>query len=114
DVYKSTDRGDTWQTISTDLSTENLTYLVVAPSEPQIIYTGTSGAHNAKSKLFKTENGGEAWTNITEGLPVGNANISNIAVNPLNPQHVIVTFSGFVAGKKVYSTEDGGKTWNNI
>ncbi|WP_114777544.1 VPS10 domain-containing protein [Botryobacter ruber] len=114
DVYKSNDRGDTWKAISNSLSTDNLTYLAVAPLNTDIIYTGTSGGINTKSKVFKTENGGDKWTDITGSLPVTAANISNLSVNPLNPEHVVVTFSGFSAGNKVYSSEDGGKTWQNI
>ncbi len=108
-VYKSTNQGTTWNAISGTLAgIGSFIVLKVAPSNQQYIYAGSG------TKLYRTQNGGAAWTDITAGLPVGTNYLTDLAVNDVNPQRVYVTFSGYNAGQKVYKTSDGGSTWTNI
>ena len=118
DVLKTSDRGNTWQRISNNLTGgENLKFIAVAPSDGDVIYAGTSRIFptaNRNGKLFKTSNGGQSWTNVTKILPVNLANISSVAIHPNNPLIACVSISGYISGKKVYKTIDGGITWINI
>jgi PKD repeat protein len=107
-VWKSTDRGDTWTSISNFASTNTLNALAVAASNTNNIYAA------AYSKIYKTNDGGSSWTDISSGLPVSSASLTYIAVDPSDPDHLYVTFSGYVSGKKVYESNDGGSNWNNI
>jgi hypothetical protein len=63
-------------------------------------------------RLAKTTNGGDTWerldTNAT-GWPYGRW-VTDIAINPVFPQRVWVTFSGY-STNQVWATEDGGTTW---
>lgn len=106
DVYKTTDGGDSWSTISSNLTNgNNITTLAVAPSDPQYIYAG------AYSSLFKTINGGISWNSIFSGLP--NLAIKYLAICPTNPQKIWVTLSGYSTGEKVYVSNNAGSTWTN-
>lgn len=109
EVYKSTNSGSSWSVVTGNQSSGALySHLAIAPSNGNYVYAATS------TKLFKTINGGTSWTNITLGLPVSSATISNITVAADDPSKVYVTFSGYSASNKIYMTSNGGTSWSNI
>lgn len=105
DVWKSTDGGNTWNTIS-NFGSITLRSLVVAPSNSNVIYTATL------STIRKTTDGGNNWVDITTGLPSNS--ITYISVHNTNPDILWVSFSGSTAGEKVYKSTDGGVNWTNV
>jgi photosystem II stability/assembly factor-like uncharacterized protein len=108
-VYKSIDQGTTWVPVSGILAgIGQFTVLQVAQSHPQVIYAGSG------TKLYRTTNGGGAWTDITPGLPVTTNFLTDVAINDANSDIAYATFSGYMAGEKVYRTLNGGSTWTNI
>ena len=108
-VWKTTDRGNTWTSISSVLSsTEKLRSLTIAPSDPNTIYVAD------KTHLWKTTNGGTQWYDHTSVLPFNGASITYIAVKKNDPNTVWITYGGYTDGKKVYQSTDGGTTWTNI
>jgi len=111
-ILKSTDDGLTWSIIMDgDVGASDVFYRVrIAPSDPQTIYASTIG------QIFRTNDGGSTWTEITAGLPYPDpvGGISDIAISNIDPQKVWVTFSGYADSEKVYQSDDGGTTWNNF
>ena len=62
--------------------------LAFHPTSENTIYAATAGGG-----LWKTVNGGSSWQPLTDGIP--NLNVSDVAVNPLNPNIIyIVTGDG--------------------
>ncbi|MBM3142627.1 MAG: hypothetical protein FJ005_06235 [Chloroflexi bacterium] len=61
-------------------------------------------------KVYRSDNGGLTWTDITRGLPAGELPASEIAVAPDRPQNVAVVTNG---GKKVYLSDDSGASWSD-
>jgi photosystem II stability/assembly factor-like uncharacterized protein len=109
DVYKTTNGGTSWNTISSGLGGgSTLRTLVISQSNPNYIYTGTLG------NLYRTTNGGTNWSDISSGLPVASAAITGIAISDYDPQLIWVTFAGYSDGEKVYTSTDGGSTWTNV
>lgn len=106
-LYKTTDRGDTWTPISPVLTNDLLRFIAVAPSNPSVLYAATH------ETIVRTTDGGETWAYVTEWDPEVNRAVSNITVDPKDPQRLFVTVSGYVAGKKVFMSPDGGTTWVN-
>ena len=107
-VYKSTNQGTTWVAISGALAgIGQFNVLKVAPSNPKVIYAGS------ENKLYRTVNGGAAWTDVTAGLPVATNYLTQLAISDNNPDLVYATFSGYVAGEKVYRSTNAGATWAN-
>lgn len=104
-VWKSTDRGNTWSTIST-FNTSGLTCLVVAISNPQYIYASDGNT------LYKTNNGGSTWSTVTN--PFGSGYITHITLSESDENKLWLTYSGYTTGKKVFKSIDGGVTWSNI
>lgn len=104
-VYETTDGGATWNQLGTLPGiTDDILSMAYAPSNPNVIYVATP------SQFFKTTNGGSTWTLVGTSVP----RITYIAVDPLNPQKVWQTRSGFTAGNKVWYSSNGGGSWTNI
>lgn len=106
DVYKTTNKGNSWTSISNFSSSQPLNALAVAPSNSNYIYASNN------YYIYKTTNGGSTWTDISNGT--GSGNITSIEVHPTNPNRLWITKSAFYAGNKVFESTDGGTTWTNI
>ncbi|HRJ34782.1 MAG TPA: PKD domain-containing protein [Flavobacteriales bacterium] len=106
-VFRSTNQGTSWTSISSFTNTNTIVELKIAPSNNQVIYVVKANA------VFKTTNGGTSWTTITGTLPVASAAITNIDISTTDPNRVYVTFSGYSAANKVFMSTDGGTTWTN-
>ena len=106
DVWKTTNRGDSWTKISTmNSSSYKLRSLAIAPSNTQVLYTADL------YDIWKTTNGGDSWTEITTGLPSNQ--ITYIAVKHDDPNTVWVTLGGYDSNG-IYESTNGGSTWTNI
>lgn len=106
-VFKSTNQGNSWTQMGTVSGTGTFRAIKVAPSNNQVIYASRT------TSIFKSIDGGGTWTAITSGLPVSSASITYIEVNPTDPNHVWVTFSGYSSANKVFVSTNGGSTWTN-
>lgn len=105
-VWRSTDRGDSWTAISNDLSGngEDLTDIEIAPSNSNVIYAALN------NKVYVTQNLGQSW--LTYTLP-GTAPITRIAIHPTIPGIAWVTRGGYSSSIKVYRTSNFGAGWSN-
>ena len=104
-VRKSNDGMRSWQIIGSFGGDSYINAMAVSESNPDFIFASKG------SKIWRTINGGQFWTEITAGLP--NLSITRIAVHPKNTNVVAVSLSGYDAGKKVYISYDAGLSWNN-
>ena len=101
-VWRSTNRGTNFASISPGLG-GSLSTLVVAPSDPQVVYAGRSGGN-----VHRTTDGGTTWVNVKNNLP--GRSVTRVAVDPADALHVYVTVSGFNSDHLWYST-NGGASW---
>ncbi len=137
-LHRSTNFGDTWETISPDLTTndpdkqnqENTGGLTIdnstaenhctiywigeSPLNPDIIWVGTDDGN-----LQVTTDGGKSWKNVTENIPgVPEATwVSWVEPSGHKEGTAYVTFDGHRSGDKepyVFKTTDFGKTWESI
>lgn len=111
DVWRSTNEGDTWTQISSNITggSDNLEVLDVAPSNSNVIYTGKG------NDLYYTSNLGASW--VTKLVPDSSGtfeDISSVMVHPKNQNKVYVTKSGYGNKSKVYMSLNNGTTWTNI
>ena len=112
-IFKSVDGGNTWRPLRNGLPQDVLhAEITIAPSRPRRLYaivaTAGGGGRGAGGGVFyRSDDGGETWTNPTTDNRAGNQRVSesNVVVHPGKPDDVIVT--DIVS---VRST-DGGATW---
>jgi photosystem II stability/assembly factor-like uncharacterized protein len=121
-VWKSTDGGLTWRSVTDkfkDMS-PSIGAIVVAPSDPNVIYAGTGeacirGDIISGNGVYKSTDAGKTWSFV--GLRDTRA-IGRIVVNPKNPDVVLVAALGHPFGanaeRGVFRSTDGGKTWNKV
>lgn len=107
DIYKSTDSGDNWSATGTGNPSDWFLEVTVAPTYSTRVYGVTP------NRVYRSDNAGSTWTNITSGLPVS-PDYSYIAVDPNYSSYIYVTFSSYTSGTKVYRSTDAGATWSNF
>lgn len=106
EVWRTTDRGDNWTALSTNLTGGNtLECLAVAPSDPNTIYCSYGNT------MFKTTNMGGTWTPVVVPNTVA---ITSITVHPTDPNRLWITRGGYTSTYKVQTSINGGFTWTNI
>ncbi len=119
-VWKTTDAGRTWFSIFDDQPTQSIGAVVLAPSDPNIIYVG-SGEGLQRPDLsvgdgvYKSTDAGRTWTHL--GLRDAQQ-IANIAVDPTNPDRLFVAALGHPYGpnaeRGIYGSTDGGQTFKAV
>jgi len=137
-LHKSTDRGESWQTISPDLTTDdpkrqrqdstggitidnstaenNATIYSIAESllDPQLLWVGSDDG-----LIHLSKNGGESWQNVgknIKGVPKGTW-VSRVTTSPHEVGTAFVTFDGHRTGDMktyTYRTDDFGQSWQSL
>jgi photosystem II stability/assembly factor-like uncharacterized protein len=81
-IFKSTDAGATWATMSTGLPRMLISDLAFDPTDATIMYAvaGESSSTRPGNGLYKTTNGGQTWALLGPELP-----LNAVAVSPTNP-----------------------------
>ncbi len=134
-LFKTTNGGHSWQSISPDLTRANPgipasvgdlasknpkagkqrgAIYSLAPSfhDLNVIWAGTDDG-----LIWKTSDGGKDWTNITPSDLTPWSKVSQIAASHFGDDSAYVSVSRFRIGDPypyIYRTHDGGKTWKAI
>jgi photosystem II stability/assembly factor-like uncharacterized protein len=119
-VYKSVDGGKTWDKTLFVSPTAGAVDLVIDPKNPLVMFATTwevkrtpysleSGGPG--SKMFKSTDGGENWTDIStnKGLPSGLLGIIGVTISPVNSNRIWAIIENLDGG--VFRSDDGGATW---
>ncbi len=118
-VYRSDDNGYSWYPLSplpsNGIYDNEIAVMAVAYTNSNVIYVARRirYEYNSPANVYKTNNGGNSWIDITSNLP-DSLYITSIDVSQTDENTVFVTFAGFTENTKVYKTTDGGLTWQNI
>ncbi len=119
-VWKTTDAGRTWTPIFDSQPTGSIGSLVVAPSDPNVLYVG-SGEGLGRPDLsvgdgvYKSTDAGKTWSHL--GLRDGQQ-IPNIAVDPGNANRLFVAVAGHPYGpneeRGIFRSTDGGQSFQKV
>jgi photosystem II stability/assembly factor-like uncharacterized protein len=116
-VWKSSNGGATWEPVFDKEGIAAIGAIAISPSDDKIVWVGT-GETNPRNDVsygngvYKSTDAGKTWQHL--GLDA-TRQISSLAIDPLNSDHVLVGALGDIfrdtPDRGVYETTDGGKTW---
>ena len=107
-LFRSSDRGATWQDMRVDRFSP-FTYgrdIRVSPQDPSTLYACLSVAASSKDgALFRSQDVGRTWQRFDKVQPHGT--LMSVSLHPSDPKQV------YVAARygEVFGTQDGGATW---
>lgn len=119
-VWKTINRGTTWEPIMDDAPSGSVGAVSVAPSNPDIVWVGLGEANIFRSSMagtgvYKSTDAGKTWKHM--GLAAVHT-VARIVIHPEDANIVYVAASGhewtYNKERGVYKTTDGGKTWENV
>ncbi len=119
-LYRSEDRGDSWQDIANGVPSDFGFGMVMHPHDPDTVYIvpiesdGYRCTPEGKLRVYRTRNGGSSWEPLTRGLPQKDALETVLrdamSADPLNPAGV---YFGTRNGD-LWGSADGGASWNMV
>ncbi len=123
-LYKSIDGGNTWEQILFVSNQSGIVDFLINPNDSQILYAASwdrirnnteSIVAGPNAKIFKSTDGGNSWTNLSNGLPSGDQGRIGLAMSETNPNVVYAMYvNTFSQLEGIYKTTDAGANWTAI
>lgn len=124
-IFKTTDGGTTWRKVLFVNNETGGRALAINMSNPDEIYAGMykgfrkgwdiiSGGPASEGGIYKSTDGGEHWTHVTNGLPqtlIGKIDI-DIARSQSRTVYAMIEAPGREGG--LYRSDDSGATWRHV
>ena len=119
-VYKSTDGGETWTNTLSSGPFTGATDLVMDPRNPERLYAAMWQHHRTvasyigggpESGLWKSEDGGDTWEELTTGLPDGNMGKIGLAISPMKPDVLYAAIELDRRQGGVWKSTNRGASW---
>jgi photosystem II stability/assembly factor-like uncharacterized protein len=111
-IYKSLDAGGNWQQV---LDVVMGTDLLIHPDNPNIVVASCGNFASPGYGIYRSENGGDTWTQITSDLPTNFLGKTQLAMSPSNTDIIYASigngFSGPDGKTWLCQSEDFGSTW---
>ena len=103
-VYKTRNRGETWERLSEGLTRTRVMNLIVDPDLPANVFAGTLA-----DGVYKSPDGGRRWLPHNAGIQKGtiSANVNQVIFDPRSSQTL---FAATTVG--VFRSVDGGQSWS--
>jgi photosystem II stability/assembly factor-like uncharacterized protein len=122
-IFRSTDGGSTWEHVLFHSDTVGAVDLEIAPQHPHIIYaalwraerkpwTIISGA--SEGGIYKSTDGGDHWSKLTEGLPDGLIGKIDLAVSADDPKRVYALIEASDDKGGLYRSDNFGASFRLV
>ncbi|HJO05589.1 MAG TPA: hypothetical protein QGG47_16600 [Acidobacteriota bacterium] len=122
-VYRSRNGGATWVQVLFVSDRTGAVDLEFVPGQPGTIYASmweterkpwTILSGGMEGGVFKSEDNGDSWRRLTDGLPTGLRGKSDLAVSAAAPERVYVLIEAPGSDGGVYRSDDRGETWSQV
>jgi photosystem II stability/assembly factor-like uncharacterized protein len=127
-LFKSTDGGGSWRKVlgdghgNTDIDDRytGVSEVHMDPRNPDVMYAvvwqrfrnvAVLMDGGPATSIHKSEDGGETWRELTEGLPEEVMGKTGLAISPQNPDVIYATIELANRTGGFYRSEDGGESW---
>jgi photosystem II stability/assembly factor-like uncharacterized protein len=116
-VYKSDDTGKSWHNISEDkgLPTDFGFGIVTTAADTAFIIPIHADDFRVfpegKVRVFRTQNAGDSWDELANGLPLRNA-YDNVLRDSFNSNGESISFG--TTGGSLYLSDDNGESWDTL
>ncbi len=122
-VFRTTDGGASWQRVLYVDEDTGAIDMVMDPSDPRTLFAAMYqrrrtafgfSAGGGGSGLYRTTDGGDSWTELTNGLPNGDKGRIGIDVHRRNGNLVYALVESRGAGRGLYKSTDRGESWEKV
>lgn len=122
-LYKTTDGGANWKQVLDNNEWTGVTDIMVDPRNPQIIYAATWDRHRTVAALMgggpgsgihRSDDGGNTWRKLTNGLPSSNMGKIGITISPQQPDVVYAAIELDRTKGGVYRSANRGESWTKM
>jgi len=123
-VFRTTDGGETWERVLYIDELTGAVDLVMDPGAPDVLYAATYQRQRRTwgfngggpgSGIWKSMDGGDSWTELTNGIPDADKGRIGLAISASSPNvlnALIETADDETTG--TYRSEDGGESWEMV
>jgi photosystem II stability/assembly factor-like uncharacterized protein len=122
-LWKTTDGGTTWASVTDGLVNPGVAGVAISPTNGNIVYILTGdgdsytpgylvydyGSSRPSSGVFKSTDGGTSWTQMGSLYTGGDYEGHRLTISGTNGNYLFATTS-----QGIYRTTDGGTTWTQV
>jgi len=122
-LYKTSDGGNNWRKVLGGSEWTGVTDIMIDPRDPNLIYAATWDRHRTVaaymgggpgSGIHKSNDGGETWRKLTNGIPKSNLGKIGIAISPQKPDVIYAAIEQDRTKGGLYKSEDRGESWKKM
>ncbi|WP_242094907.1 WD40/YVTN/BNR-like repeat-containing protein [Aestuariivivens sediminicola] len=122
-LFKSVDGGKTWKLTLKSNPWTGVTDIVIDPRNEKILYAATWQRHRnvaayigsgEGTALYKSTDGGETWSKLTQGLPKVNMGKIGLAISPIDPDILYAAIELERKKGAIYRSDDQGASWTKM
>lgn len=122
-LFRSKDGGQNWEKVLYHSDTIGVVDMEFAPDDPNTIYAGlwrgerkpwTIISGSAEGGVYKSTDGGDNWTKLTNGLPDRLIGKIDFAVSAANPDVVYANIEASDEQGGLYRSDDRGSSWEFV
>jgi len=122
-LYKTTNGGITWKKVLGNSEWTGVTDIMIDPRDPKVLYAATWDRHRTVAALmgggpgtaiYRSDDGGNNWSKLTNGLPKSNMGKIGIAISSQQPDVVYAAIEIDRTKGAVYRSDNRGASWEKM